>query len=684
MSSLIGTNAGPAMGVSKDASKSIQVANNTGSGEAVVNDSNIGYAAVAANADGDRSDNGVQEVDEYTTAYINLDEIGMATVSVAELARLIERSNDNVPKGIYFGRRGFLTVYYASNERREEAIKNKIKIGHVIAQPERPRWEARRRQGNNGIGGGAPQNQMGEKTMRLVCKGVPAMDPAELFEKAVADAGFQMRGPPHRLFYRDTKIEDGRTACRIVVPDQVVPGVIPYTSRRGNRYLLQVWYYGIRGQWCQRCGETGHFRRDCKNEEFKERERKEKKKEAEVKMLEVIAKTATEKQLTDSWAEDTEEALTAKAGFDEMIKSLKIRETRGHQNPFSNIKNDFEPNPEECDKMLREEYTEWGLFAHEKILPFFNGRHFLSNFFKCEFTYDGVLYNSVEQGYYHLMCKKAGYAEGEFMVLQATHAAEVKHFAKNLNISKKCADSVTEDDRKLIIEKCVMEKFYQNKLLRNFLFATDGHELVEASPADSFFGIGMGMYDEKFFDRKKWGKNILGEILEKTRAEMQRCFPGEWQEWEKFSNEGEESNDIRVAAIDGENNNDEEEASTGMEEELLDDQPKQNSHTEAPQPSTDHADDDFHSVSPVPEASEQSITPVADHERKRLRSDSPQSKISPAKKKEKGVALNFDRDSHRRASVTERFREWKERSASRDRRGSIGKRTQGRDTFDKG
>jgi ribA/ribD-fused uncharacterized protein len=61
-------------------------------------------------------------------------------------------------------------------------------------------------------------------------------------------------------------------------------------------------------------------------------------------------------------------------------------------------------------------------------------------------------------------------------------------------------------------------KFTQNADLWGILLATKGTTLVEASPYDKIWGIGLGESDPKTLNRTTWnGLNLLGETLTRVR-----------------------------------------------------------------------------------------------------------------------------------------------------------------------
>ena len=64
-------------------------------------------------------------------------------------------------------------------------------------------------------------------------------------------------------------------------------------------------------------------------------------------------------------------------------------------------------------------------------------------------------------------------------------------------------------------------KFTQNKNLKNKLLSTKGTILVEASPFDRVWGIGLDKSNPLVLNRESWrGSNWLGEVLTQLREDL--------------------------------------------------------------------------------------------------------------------------------------------------------------------
>ncbi|WP_230513896.1 NADAR family protein [Paraburkholderia sejongensis] len=80
-----------------------------------------------------------------------------------------------------------------------------------------------------------------------------------------------------------------------------------------------------------------------------------------------------------------------------------------------------------------------------------------------------------------------------------------------------------EGKRESIVYVGCREKFAQNPGLRSLLLATAPTELVEASPYDLVWGVGLGQRDPLILDKANWrGMNLLGITLMKVRDTLSR------------------------------------------------------------------------------------------------------------------------------------------------------------------
>lgn len=72
-----------------------------------------------------------------------------------------------------------------------------------------------------------------------------------------------------------------------------------------------------------------------------------------------------------------------------------------------------------------------------------------------------------------------------------------------------------------IVKKGNFLKFSQNERFKEFLLSTDNKILVEASPYDTIWGIGMLETDPNAKNPAQWnGENLLGFALMEVRDEL--------------------------------------------------------------------------------------------------------------------------------------------------------------------
>jgi ribA/ribD-fused uncharacterized protein len=164
-----------------------------------------------------------------------------------------------------------------------------------------------------------------------------------------------------------------------------------------------------------------------------------------------------------------------------------------------------------------------GVFM-ERFTFFWSGP--FSNWDPSPFEIDGVMYNCSEQW---MMAEKARlFNDDETLVkiMSAVNPKEQKAYGRQVrNFDKTVWDRIARD----VVYKGCLAKFTQNYNHKLMLIATAGTTLVEASPVDLIWGIGLKKDDPRAKDRSTWrGLNWLGETLTKVRerilAEQERII----------------------------------------------------------------------------------------------------------------------------------------------------------------
>lgn len=142
----------------------------------------------------------------------------------------------------------------------------------------------------------------------------------------------------------------------------------------------------------------------------------------------------------------------------------------------------------------------------------------LSQWWMCPFAVDGVTYSCAEQ---YMMAEKArmfGDREMEIKIMEARQPKEMKAYGRAVaNFDKDCWDQACYE----IVKRASLAKFSQNPRLWGFLKTTKKRILVEASPRDRIWGIGMGKANPDAECPVKWrGKNLLGFALTEARDQL--------------------------------------------------------------------------------------------------------------------------------------------------------------------
>lgn len=111
-----------------------------------------------------------------------------------------------------------------------------------------------------------------------------------------------------------------------------------------------------------------------------------------------------------------------------------------------------------------------------------------SQWFPCQFEENGIVYKTAEQ---YMMAHKAKLFDDN-EILEKILKSETPNEAKSLGRKVKNFDSEVWDEHKYeILKQANILKFSQNQELKDFLLSTYDKILVEASPYDTIWGIGM-------------------------------------------------------------------------------------------------------------------------------------------------------------------------------------------------
>ena len=145
-----------------------------------------------------------------------------------------------------------------------------------------------------------------------------------------------------------------------------------------------------------------------------------------------------------------------------------------------------------------------------------------SQWWTADFWYEGEKYCCMEQV---MMAGKARLFRDEEVrqkIMQSTDPAIIKKLGRQV----KGFDQETWNRHKFsLILRGNYCKFTSDPDLRAYLLGTGDEILVEASPYDTIWGIGLAANNEQAADPSQWrGENLLGFALMQVRDEIRKVF----------------------------------------------------------------------------------------------------------------------------------------------------------------
>jgi ribA/ribD-fused uncharacterized protein len=146
------------------------------------------------------------------------------------------------------------------------------------------------------------------------------------------------------------------------------------------------------------------------------------------------------------------------------------------------------------------------------------GKGCLSQWWPVAFTVDGLVYPSAE---HFMMAAKAllfGDAETATRIREAQHPGAAKALGRQV---RGFQEQRWAEQRFEVVVTGNLAKFSQHLDLREFLLGTGDHVLIEASPQDRIWGIGLAADDEQATSPDRWlGLNLLGFGLMEVRHRL--------------------------------------------------------------------------------------------------------------------------------------------------------------------
>ena len=150
-------------------------------------------------------------------------------------------------------------------------------------------------------------------------------------------------------------------------------------------------------------------------------------------------------------------------------------------------------------------------YEYQDFVFFWSNDSPFSQWHKASFTLNNTKYSSAEQ---FMMAKKAelfGDKEKVNEILTTNDVRKQKELGRQI---KNFDESIWNDNKIKIVYIGNNLKFNQNEYLKQELLKTEGKYIVEASPVDTIWGIGISPDNPERFNKSEWkGQNLVGKIL---------------------------------------------------------------------------------------------------------------------------------------------------------------------------
>ena len=140
----------------------------------------------------------------------------------------------------------------------------------------------------------------------------------------------------------------------------------------------------------------------------------------------------------------------------------------------------------------------------------------LSNWYPASFVKDAVSFSNTDQ---YMMYRKALLMGDDGIVNKILVECDPKRVKSLGRKVKNWNEELWIQHREQIMYDGCLAKFQANSDMKAVLLSTGEKQLVEASPFDSIWGIGMRAKSNGVEDPENWkGLNLLGKTLDKVKV----------------------------------------------------------------------------------------------------------------------------------------------------------------------
>mmetsp|Transcript_6841 Transcript_6841/g.9575 ORF Transcript_6841/g.9575 Transcript_6841/m.9575 type:complete len:212 (+) Transcript_6841:96-731(+) len=154
----------------------------------------------------------------------------------------------------------------------------------------------------------------------------------------------------------------------------------------------------------------------------------------------------------------------------------------------------------------------------ETAIFFWKPPSIFSQWTPSPFTVDNITYSCAEQ---FMMAQKANLFGDDASFRQILSAQKPISMLKLGRQVKGFDPDIWNTNKSKIVYTGNLAKFSQNSHLKQMLLDTADKMLVEASPKDKIWGIGLRPGDPNVLDKDRWlGHNLLGQALMKVRDDL--------------------------------------------------------------------------------------------------------------------------------------------------------------------